>query len=396
MQMNIRPRVEQQLRRHPAASCTLRELASTGALASAEWLHLSSLGERTVDAVVRFDPGQDIEPGELVVHGPGPLQWSVLTAAGRSGACGVVIPQTWPPGEAHMIRALGAAQRIAVFAIEPDSDWDAFQARLAGDHRRIMRSTSADAGWAQPIGAAELRNLLERGPRDRRRQELVEPGSRVLAFAVATGTSVPGELADTIARALWLALLDPDVPHDAEGTLIDTTAYVVLRRNRPEPELRRIAEHLRRLLAVTLDHPVLAAIGSAIKVTADVPASCREANRVLALSSRRPTPSAATLGDVRHLALLEAAVAAFQAHPQLMSQRLAMLRRSDAARNTSYVPVLRAFLDQFGDINTAADRLGMHHNTFRYRLKRAVEVAGMDLDDPAERLALQVELAADS
>ena len=44
-------------------------------------------------------------------------------------------------------------------------------------------------------------------------------------------------------------------------------------------------------------------------------------------------------------------------------------------------------------MNTSAEQLGMHHNTFRYRLKRAVEVGGINLEDPAERLALQVELA---
>ncbi|MEZ5216295.1 MAG: helix-turn-helix domain-containing protein [Ilumatobacteraceae bacterium] len=55
--------------------------------------------------------------------------------------------------------------------------------------------------------------------------------------------------------------------------------------------------------------------------------------------------------------------------------------------------MLQTFLENLGDVNTSAEQLDMHHNTFRYRLKRAVEVGGIKLDDPIERLALQVELS---
>jgi DNA-binding PucR family transcriptional regulator len=35
----------------------------------------------------------------------------------------------------------------------------------------------------------------------------------------------------------------------------------------------------------------------------------------------------------------------------------------------------------------------VHANTFRYRLRRLCEVAALDLDDPTERLVLQLQLS---
>jgi DNA-binding PucR family transcriptional regulator len=34
----------------------------------------------------------------------------------------------------------------------------------------------------------------------------------------------------------------------------------------------------------------------------------------------------------------------------------------------------------------------VHPNTFRYRLRRLVEVSGIDLDDPVERLVAHLQL----
>jgi DNA-binding PucR family transcriptional regulator len=34
----------------------------------------------------------------------------------------------------------------------------------------------------------------------------------------------------------------------------------------------------------------------------------------------------------------------------------------------------------------------VHANTFRYRLKRLVEIGGLDLDDPDERLGVMLQM----
>ncbi|NYV78412.1 helix-turn-helix domain-containing protein, partial [Streptomyces sp. UH6] len=72
------------------------------------------------------------------------------------------------------------------------------------------------------------------------------------------------------------------------------------------------------------------------------------------------------------------------------------LLRADLAAGGDLVRSLAAFLDASGDVPRAAARLTLHPNTLRYRLRRARERFGIDLDDPDTRLvvALAVRLEA--
>jgi DNA-binding PucR family transcriptional regulator len=56
------------------------------------------------------------------------------------------------------------------------------------------------------------------------------------------------------------------------------------------------------------------------------------------------------------------------------------------------VHTLRCWLDAFGDVPAAAERAHVHPNTFRYRLRRLAEVAGLDLSDPDQRFAAMLQL----
>ncbi|WP_214319380.1 PucR family transcriptional regulator [Nonomuraea sediminis] len=64
----------------------------------------------------------------------------------------------------------------------------------------------------------------------------------------------------------------------------------------------------------------------------------------------------------------------------------------DLAHGGRLVPTLRAWLDSFGDIPSAAAAVHVHPNTFRYRLRRLTEVGGIDLDDPEQRFAAMLIL----
>ncbi|MBB6405963.1 CdaR family transcriptional regulator [Arthrobacter sp. AZCC_0090] len=48
--------------------------------------------------------------------------------------------------------------------------------------------------------------------------------------------------------------------------------------------------------------------------------------------------------------------------------------------DTAMVDTLRAYLDAFGNIPTAARELGYHPNSFRYRLRKLEELSGINLD----------------
>jgi sugar diacid utilization regulator len=78
--------------------------------------------------------------------------------------------------------------------------------------------------------------------------------------------------------------------------------------------------------------------------------------------------------------------------PDLRAGRIDGLIASDRDRDTQYVATLRSFLDHFGDVIAAAAALDVHPNTFRYRLRRAVETAELNIDDPVERLMAHLHL----
>ena len=54
--------------------------------------------------------------------------------------------------------------------------------------------------------------------------------------------------------------------------------------------------------------------------------------------------------------------------------------------------VIVPYLDAFGSIPKAADELGVHPNTLRYRLRRALELAELDLEDGDERVVVELGL----
>ena len=57
-----------------------------------------------------------------------------------------------------------------------------------------------------------------------------------------------------------------------------------------------------------------------------------------------------------------------------------------------HVETLRAYLDAWGDMAQAARRCGVHVNTMRYRVRKIVELSGLELDDPDERLVTELQL----
>ena len=73
---------------------------------------------------------------------------------------------------------------------------------------------------------------------------------------------------------------------------------------------------------------------------------------------------------------------------------VAELRRHDRDHATDYVPTLRAWLGAQGDPTEAGNRLGVHENTVRYRLRKMAEITNLQLDDAKKRMAMMIELAA--
>lgn len=146
--------------------------------------------------------------------------------------------------------------------------------------------------------------------------------------------------------------------------------------------LDQARRHLRRA--------VRAAVGSTAAEPGELPRSRRDAERVLAVMA--PGEGLATFARDAARAVLAETVAAVAGDPGARLPGVAALVAADREHGTALVASLRAYLDRFGDVRAAAADLAVHPNTVRYRVRRACAVAGVDLDDPAQRLVTELLL----
>ena len=141
---------------------------------------------------------------------------------------------------------------------------------------------------------------------------------------------------------------------------------------------------------------VQAAVGSLVERLGDVPESRAEADRVLDAMGRDLDGGTdwevATISDVRSRVLISETLALLRADPSLRDPRVSRLIEYDRAGGADLVHSLLAYLEAFGDARAAAERLHIHPNTLRYRVRRAAAVSGIDLSDPGERLFTQLQL----
>jgi hypothetical protein len=222
----------------------------------------------------------------------------------------------------------------------------------------------------------------------------------VLAFAPAAGERLGSDVGPDRVLSI-VSLYCEDAHREAMCALVDERFWALLPTPQTDPRERlvalatRIAERVERALHIQL----VAGIGSSVSGVADVPRSRRAAEHAIRVMRRRSTAGAVVhIDDVAAHAVLMELLDLLTEHPHLHEGKLDQLIAHDGRRGTHYVDTLRAYLDCRGDAATSAARLGVHANTMRYRLRRAVALSGLDLDDPDERLIteLQLRLHADA
>ncbi|MFW0785366.1 helix-turn-helix domain-containing protein [Gordonia sp. CPCC 206044] len=103
-----------------------------------------------------------------------------------------------------------------------------------------------------------------------------------------------------------------------------------------------------------------------------------------------------TVEESRTGVLLGEIVAHLAANPALVDRRVVELAELDDRTGSEFTGSLRAYLDHFGDVSSAAAALHVHPNTLRYRIRRLQMLTGMDLGDPATRLVVALSLRAGS
>ncbi|HEX5143782.1 MAG TPA: helix-turn-helix domain-containing protein [Mycobacterium sp.] len=117
-----------------------------------------------------------------------------------------------------------------------------------------------------------------------------------------------------------------------------------------------------------------------------------EIDRALDSAGRHPGAlrQVTSLAEARTTVQLDEIVTRVAADPRLVDPRIRELREHDSM----LADTLRAYLDSFGDVATAARWLHVHPNTVRYRVRRIEQLLGTTLADPDVRLLFSLSLRA--
>ena len=170
-----------------------------------------------------------------------------------------------------------------------------------------------------------------------------------------------------------------------------------------EPDAARLAIRLRKLgngivtavrRSTAID--VRVGFGPLMHGVASLPAGLRYAEQVIEVLERRPGgPMVATLDDVRTHVVVTA-LAADQAvlDDALLLPQVRAILDHDTAQGTEYAKTLLTYLGTFGDVVMTAQRLTIHVNTARYRVRRLAEMFGVDLAAGDETLVIWNQLRA--
>ncbi len=324
---------------------------------------------RATGEVVRIDerPDLGIRPRLAIgVHAGGRPLGTIWVQQGAA-----------PLAEGAERALLGAARVTALHLVRRQRDpGDRFQENLFAS---LLDGRADPASVARQVGADPAKPVA------------------VVVFAPRSGLEAADRTELELRRAELAAVISVHAAayrRSAIVTQLGDRSYALL------PDLRPTAEAAlfgltRDMVAAAARHlglRVQAAVGRIVPTVEHVPASRREADRVLDALADEPDTQVATLAEVRSRVLISETLTLLAGQPQLRDPRLCALRAHDAQTGGELARSLLAYLDALGDVQAAAATLHVHPNTLRYRLRRAADTAGLDLDDPLLRLFAGLQL----
>jgi len=136
-----------------------------------------------------------------------------------------------------------------------------------------------------------------------------------------------------------------------------------------------------------LEPAVRGAVGPLAESVSTAHESRRGADRALSLGRRERLVS---FDQTRHELAIRAALGGLTPTPELFDPQLARL----IADEPELADTLLQLLETGSDVARVARAVHVHVTTVRYRIRRATELAALDLDDPDVRLAAQLQLRA--
>jgi hypothetical protein len=313
--------------------------------------------------VVRLPP---LDPEELpraavaIRAGDLPLGtvWAIEGAAPLDGGGTQALLDAARLAALHMLRHRSAAE------LDQRAREDVFRAALAG------RSADRDARFHLGLPDRARLVLLGMAP-------LRPPGAEAPP-AVRLGAA---------AARHWAA-----VRPDAAVVTAGRTVYVLL-ADAAEPAARRLAAQAAAAVGRTLGETVRAAVSRGADDLAGLPELRAEVDDILRVTSEDPdAPAVAGIADTHARVLLSHVADELARRPGLRHPGIEAMAEHDRRHGTAYTTTITAWLDAVGNVAEAAQRLTVHPNTVKYRLRRARELFGIDLGHPDDRLSCWLQL----
>ncbi|MFI9170026.1 PucR family transcriptional regulator [Streptomyces lincolnensis] len=186
--------------------------------------------------------------------------------------------------------------------------------------------------------------------------------------------------------------------HQAVVVTVADGVLVLLGDLAPDPrrataQLASLGEALAVHLSAVIATRVRVGIGEVAADLHHAAESRRTADLALrALLSRGGPRAVARVGEVAEAVAMLHIVDTLREAPLPPELPVTRLAAYDAEHGGALVDTLRAYLDHFSDVPAASRALGIHPNTFRYRIRRVHEVCGIELDDPDARLLAHLQL----
>jgi DNA-binding PucR family transcriptional regulator len=156
-------------------------------------------------------------------------------------------------------------------------------------------------------------------------------------------------------------------------------------------DIRSLVDEILAHAANQLGVPLVAAIGEAVQDLDGLSRVRREVDRILKTVAARGS-GVATANEVRAEILLAELAELFLERPHMGRGPIAILRELDQSCSSEHLATLRAYFNAGCDLTKAAERLYIHRNSLRYRLRRIHELCGIDLEDPLKRLIAELQL----
>ncbi|MDR6979678.1 DNA-binding PucR family transcriptional regulator [Streptomyces sp. 3330] len=156
--------------------------------------------------------------------------------------------------------------------------------------------------------------------------------------------------------------------------------------------IQRWATELVTVLRRQSGTPVQAALAGLAPRLEAVPTVKMRAYHALQLMARTPERAVATCTELQAALLLGDMLRLLDEHPDSRHAGLETLATHDAEQGSELARSLLAYLDGFGDVTRTAEALNVHPNTLRYRVRKAISLSGISIDDPDQRLVAMLQL----